>query len=81
MSDMIFGIIIGIVQLPLLGFFIIYFAPNLSPFLIFAVFIPLIIEIIMYNKKNPLLLKGIVIGTILIPVLAFGACFLIFYGH
>jgi small-conductance mechanosensitive channel len=51
------------------------------PYMSFLVyFLPLILEAIFLHKKFPNFVKGAVIGTILVPVIGFGLCFLMFAG-
>lgn len=91
-SDMILGIVIGILQVPLIYYIItivlylpISYSNNSSNYSLYAipiVFVAVIIVegVILRKKRRPDMARGILIGTVLIPVLAFGACLLILSG-
>jgi hypothetical protein len=91
-GEMVLGIVIGIFQIPLIIYILgmIYAFPPIAQFLAqfvsgysyFIIFLAiLIIEAVMLSKKgNGRMASGILIGTILLPVLAFGACMLMLSG-
>jgi hypothetical protein len=74
-----FGILTGIIQPIAMGTLTSRLPPAilLIPFAtIIIIFLPLILEVIFLNKKYPYFIKGVVIGTILIPLIGLGLCFL-----
>ena len=84
-AETIWGILIGIFQIPILSYFLVLLSGNIivqmfssNLVLIPVIYIALIIiEFILLRKKHKNMARGILIGTVLIPVLAYGACLLI----
>jgi hypothetical protein len=88
-GEMALGIAIGIFQIPLIIYILgmLYAFPFIAQFLVsgysyYIIFLAiLIIEAVVLSKKGKgRMASGIMIGTILIPILAFGACMLMLTG-
>lgn len=84
-GDMIIGILIGIFQVPIIWSIFAFVSPympagfsnNFPLYALFIFFVIIVVETSLLNKKGiSNMARGILIGTILIPVLAFGACLL-----
>jgi hypothetical protein len=90
-SGIALGIFAGIVQL-LVMFFIVSgysmqifsifsFSGSLGTIVyILILLLPLIVEIIFLRKTHKLFVRGVAIGTILVPLIGLGLCFLLLAG-
>ena len=86
-GDMILGIVIGIAQIPIIAYVFSILASTfqgLSSSVYVYYLIPLVIivveTVLLTNKGKGHMATGIVIGTVLLPALAFGACLLMLSG-
>jgi hypothetical protein len=86
-----FGIFIGIIQLVVMYFIVSFFGLQIFSTLAFfsswgtiiyilLLLLPLIIEFIFLRKTHKLFVRGVAIGTILVPLIGLGLCFLILAG-
>ena len=85
-SEMILGIVIGVFQIPLIFYvanmlvstFSVYIN-SAAPFFI-IILGPLVLEAFLLRKNHADMAKGILIGTVVLPFLLFGACLLMLSG-
>jgi len=80
-GDLILGIIIGIVQVPIILYFLAIIVPLLSSYIYLVIILVIAVEAILLDRNHRgHMASGIIIGTILVPILAFGACLLMLSG-